>query len=353
MRYSFIIPVYNRPDEIDELLESLTKQTFKDFEVVIVEDGSTIPCKSIVEKYSKELPIQYIKKENTGQGFSRNVGFEHAKGEFFILMDSDCIVPESYLQNVESGIKERHLDAFGGPDRAHPSFTDIQKAINYSMTSFFTTGGIRDKDDGLETYHPRSFNMGFKRTIIDEIGGFKITRMGEDIEFSERIIRNGYKVELIKDAIVYHKRRTSFRQFAKQLHFFGRARINISRFYPDQLKLVHVFPAVFLIGLCISVIFGVLFLIKMLVQLSTENFLGNNGMNLGDTSNGLPIGITLVMLYVIYSLVILTDSFRKEKSITVAVLSVVASFIQLSSYGVGFIQEYRRRITEKREFSFK
>lgn len=342
MRYSFIIPVYNRPDEVDELLESLTKQTLKDFEVVVVEDGSSVPCKEVVNKYTTELSIQYIDKENSGQGFSRNVGFEHAKGEFFILMDSDCIVPDTYLQAVDDGIQEKNLDAFGGPDRAHPSFTDIQKAINYSMTSFFTTGGIRDKEDGLEQYHPRSFNMGFKRSIVDKVGGFKITRMGEDIEFSERIIRSGYKVGLIKEAIVYHKRRTSFKHFAKQLHFFGRARINISRFYPDQLKLVHAFPAVFLIGLTATI---ALWLTLLFGDLTGEI---PSIYQLNEVSNPYLLSVfvsALVSLvaYKIYGITLFADALSKEKSLKIALMSVIAAYIQLCSYGLGFLSEKLRK----------
>lgn len=348
MKYSFIIPVYNRPDEVDELLESLTHQTYQDFEVVIVEDGSTNPCKKIVEKYKDKLAIQYIEKENSGQGFSRNVGFEHANGEIFILMDSDCIVPDYYLQAVEKGMQGKNLDAFGGPDRAHESFTPVQKAINYSMTSFFTTGGIRDKEDGLEQYHPRSFNMGFKREVVEKIGGFKITRMGEDIEFSERIIRNGYNVGLIPTAIVYHKRRTSFKQFAKQIHFFGRARINISRFYPDQLKLVHYFPAIFLLGLSLTITWWLIGAMASLAGLELFQFPGINSNPSTGPSNLLSylasnpailIGIIPFIAYKLFSILLFTDALTKEKSVSIAFMSVIAAYIQLCSYGIGFLQE--------------
>jgi glycosyltransferase involved in cell wall biosynthesis len=317
MTFSIIIPVYNRPDEIEELLESFTHQTYKDFEIVIVEDGSSRPCKHIVEQYHNHLTIQYIEKENSGQGFSRNEGFKHAKGEVFILMDSDCLVPETYLEEVKEGMTTQSLDAFGGPDRAHPSFTPTQKAINYAMTSFFTTGGIRDRSDALETYHPRSFNMGFKKEVVDKIGGFRITRMGEDIEFSERIIRAGFRVGLIPKAIVYHKRRTSLRQFAKQLHFFGRARVNIWRFYPDQLKLVHLFPVLFLVGSIVS-----------LVLLIT-----------GILINDLVLLYVPSVLFIVYLAILFVDSLVQEKSPIIGLLAVLASCIQLTYYALGFLSE--------------
>lgn len=328
MTFSIIIPVYNRPDEIEELLESFTHQTYKDFEIVIVEDGSSLPCQHIVEQYHNQLTIQYIEKENSGQGFSRNEGFKHAKGEVFILMDSDCLVPDTYLEEVKEGMTTQSLDAFGGPDRAHPSFTPTQKAINYAMTSFITTGGIRDRSDALETYHPRSFNMGFKKEVVDKIGGFRITRMGEDIELSERIIRAGFRVGLIPKAIVYHKRRTSLRQFAKQLHFFGRARVNIWRFYPDQLKLVHLFPVLFLVGSIASYVLSVVSLFL---------FLQN-------TAQPASIIITLLAtplsMIIIFFTALFLHACYLEKNLSVASKAVLASYIQLTAYGVGFISEF-------------
>ena len=246
--YSIIIPVYNRPEEIAELLQSLTSQNYTNFEVIIIEDGSDNTCKDKIEKFTEKLNIRYFFKENTGQGFSRNFGFEKAKGDYFLVFDSDCILPESYMQTVEDHLTKESLDAFGGPDRAEKSFTIIQKAINYSMTSIFTTGGIRGSKKHAGTYHPRSFNMGISRAVYEKTGGYIITRMGEDIEFSIRIIKEGFKVGLIEEAYVYHKRRTTLGQFYKQLHFFGRARINISRFYANELKPVHLFPLFFLVG---------------------------------------------------------------------------------------------------------
>ena len=251
--YSIVIPVYNRPDEVAELLQSLGQQSFKNFEVIIVEDGSTNPCKKEAEQFAEKLIIQYYFKENSGQGFSRNFGFEKANGDYFIVFDSDCIIPHNYLETVDNYLNNTPLDAYGGPDTADENFTLVQKAINYSMTSIFTTGGIRGSKKHAGPYHPRSFNMGISRHVYEKTGGYKITRMGEDIEFSIRIIENDFKVGLIQNAYVYHKRRTSLLQFYKQLHFFGRARINVSRFYPKEIKLAHMFPLAFLLdGLPLS-----------------------------------------------------------------------------------------------------
>jgi len=310
--YSIIIPVYNRPEEVKELLQSLIQQTFKNFEVIVIEDGSTVDCKNVVDSFSTELDIHYFFKENSGQGFSRNCGFEKARGDYFIVFDSDCILPESYLQTVEGHLAKELLDAFGGPDRASRSFTVTQKAINYSMTSVFTTGGIRGSKKHLGAYHPRSFNMGVSREVYEKTGGYLITRMGEDIEFSIRIIESGFKVGFIEEAFLYHKRRTTLGQFYRQLHFFGRARINISRFHHTELKLVHFLPLLFLISW---------------LGLITSWFLSETLFLLG-------IGGAIVY----YSL-ILIDSTIKNRSILVGVLSMVATTVQLSAYAIGMIRE--------------
>ncbi|MDH5474622.1 MAG: glycosyltransferase [Cyclobacteriaceae bacterium] len=311
-KYSVIIPVYNRPDEVDELLASLTKQTYTNFEVLIIEDGSSNKCDEIVKKYEHQLELFYFYKENSGQGFSRNFGFERAKGEYFIVFDSDCLIPEYYFENVENYLNEYQLDAFGGPDMAHESFTNVQKAISYSMTSVFTTGGIRGSKKSIGTFHPRSFNMGISKEVYAKTKGYKITRMGEDIELSIRIIENGFKVGLIENASVYHKRRTNFMQFFKQLHFFGRARINISRFYKKELKLVHTFPALFTIG--IMVYFCSYFFQPLLFSAGS-------------------------VLLGVFTLLIGVDATIKNKNLVVGLLSIIASFTQLIAYGVGFISE--------------
>ncbi|WKV13959.1 glycosyltransferase [Marivirga harenae] len=310
--YSVIIPIFNRPDEINELLESLTRQTLQNFEVLVIEDGSTIKCEEICQSFSSQLNVKYFYKENSGQGFSRNFGFEKATGDYYIVFDSDCIIPADYFETVESFLNENPLDAFGGPDAALDSFTIVQKAISYSMTSFFTTGGIRGGEKQLEKFRPRSFNMGISKEVFEKTSGYNITRMGEDIEFSIRIEKAGFKTGLIPKAKVYHKRRTKLGQFYKQLFFFGRGRINIFRFYKSELKLVHLFPLFFVLG--------------MVFWLSTA--LWNRELfQLGGA------------LFTIYYALIGIDAFIKTKNFLVSCLSLVTSFIQLFAYGLGFIKE--------------
>jgi len=310
--YSVIIPIYNRPNEIDELLESLTHQTYTNFEVIVIEDGSTDTCDQIAAKYSDQLTIHYHFKENSGQGFSRNVGFEMAKGDYYLVFDSDCLIPRHYFQAVEDFLNTNSVDAFGGPDRANKNFTTTQKAISYSMTSFFTTGGIRGNKNHYGTFHPRSFNMGISKEVYQQLGGYIITRMGEDLEFSIRIINAGFKTALIPDAYVYHKRRTSLSQFYKQLHFFGRARINLGRFFPKEVKLFHWFPALFTLGF-LSIPFW--FILKVY------------------------LGLTVVGVYVLFFLLNFLSSLLLNKSLSVAFLSIATSFTQLFAYGIGFMTE--------------
>lgn len=310
--YSVIIPVFNRPDEVDELLKSLTIQTYSNFEVIIVEDGSTEKCDQVVRAYQNQLSIQYFFKENSGQGFSRNYGFGKAKGDYFVVFDSDCLVPQDYFEKVNQFLDHTPLDAFGGPDKAHPSFSPLQKAISYSMTSPFTTGGIRGNKKHAGTFHPRSFNMGISKEVFGKTKGYKITRMGEDIEFSIRVIEAGFKTGLIPEAFVYHKRRTSFSHFYKQLHFFGRARINVNRFFPGELKAIHALPAVFVVGLFV-----------WLTTIFYSTFL-------------FTLGGALLMLFV---MAIFIHSSMLNKSIDVGLLSVTAAFTQLTGYGIGMISE--------------
>lgn len=313
--YSVIIPIYNRPQEIDELLESLTHQTYTNFEILVIEDGSTQKCDQIVGKYKSQLNVQYFFKENSGQGFSRNFGFDKAKGDFFIVFDSDCLIPKHYFQSVEDFLNEHKVDAFGGPDKAHESFTPMQKAISYSMTSVFTTGGIRGNKKHYGTFHPRSFNMGISKEVYEKVGGYKITRMGEDLEFSMRIIKAGFKTALIPNAYVYHKRRTSLAQFYKQLHFFGRARINVGRFYADEVKAFHWFPALFTLGF-ISLPFW--------------------------SAIDYRLSLAAYLVYGVFFVLNFLSSLVKNKSLHVAILSMATSFVQLFAYGVGFLTEWGR-----------
>ncbi len=323
-KYSIIIPVYNRPDEVEELLECLVNQTYKHFEIVIIEDGSVTKCEKVVEKFKDKLEINYFFQENTGQGFARNTGFKHAKGEYFIILDSDALIEVNYLEIVENQLNTDYLDLYGGPDRDHPNFSPIQKAISYSMTSIFTTGGIRGNKKNLGgTFHPRSFNMGLSRAVYEQTKGFIITRMGEDIEFSIRAISLGFHSGLIPEAFIYHKRRTSFAQFFKQLKFFGKARINISRFFPKELKLVHTFPMMFTLG-CFSIPF-LYFIYQPLFYL----------------------GISLLAIYVLLNF---ADSTLKNKSVKVGLLSIIAVFVQLLAYGIGFMTEGWKKIFEEKGY---
>lgn len=317
MFFSIIIPLYNRPQEIKELLSTLCKQTYMQFEVLVIEDGSVNDAKDIVASFENKLDVKYFYKENSGQGFSRNFGFERAKGDYFIIFDSDILVPSDYLETVKDYLYEHQLDAFGGPDAAHESFTPVQKAISYAMTSPFTTGGIRGNKKHIGQFHPRSFNMGISREVYEKVGGFILTRLGEDIEYSIRIHENGFKIGLIPAAKVYHKRRTSFTQFYKQLHFFGRARINIYKHFPSELKLVHFFPAVFTLGL------GFLILCNIFYR---------------------PLAYVGNFLLLLIFLLIFFHAWQLNKSIKIAFLSVIASFIQLTAYGLGFIQDFVKRV---------
>ncbi|MDR6195507.1 glycosyltransferase [Siphonobacter sp. SORGH_AS_0500] len=312
-RFSIIIPVYNRPDELAELLETLARQTYPYFEVVVVEDGSQIRAEAVAKLFAAQMAIHYYEKPNSGQGFARNYGMQRATGDWFIILDSDALVEPNYLEIVNREIDRQKLDLFGGPDRDHPSFSPIQKAISYSMTSLFTTGGIRGKAKNAGgTFHPRSFNMGLSRNVWEETGGFRITRMGEDIIFSIKALSLGFKSALIPEAFIYHKRRSNFPAFFRQLKFFGRARINITRFFPDTLKLVHFFPAAFTVWIFSFPLQLLIF--KPLFQFS-------------------------VLVLLMYCLMIFFDSWRQNKSITVASLSIQAVFVQMIGYGTGFISE--------------
>jgi GT2 family glycosyltransferase len=330
MKYSIIVPVFNRPDEIDELLESLTRQTFNDFEVIIVEDGSQKPCKEVCDKYTDKLNLKYFMKENSGPGQSRNYGAERSEGEYLLILDSDVVLPENYLYAIEEELHRDKADAFGGPDRAHNSFTDTQKAISYSMTSFFTTGGIRGGKKKMDKFYPRSFNMGIRREVYNKLGGFSKMRFGEDIDFSIRIFKAGCKCRLFPGAWVYHKRRTDFRKFWRQVYNSGIARINLYKKYPESLKLVHLLPMVFTVGVgicCILAMTGVIIKAPLLTALGL-----------------LPL--------LLYSLLIFTDSSIQNKSIKIGILSIRAAFTQLTGYGCGFIEAWWKRCVQgKDEFS--
>lgn len=323
MKYSLIIPVYNRPDEVDELLASLEAQTLKDFEVVVVEDGSTIPCLNIVNEHASRLALRYFQKENSGPGQSRNYGAERSQGEYLIVLDSDCVLPQGYLQAVDEELERRPSDAFGGPDRAHDSFTPVQKAINYSMTSFFTTGGIRGGKKKLDKFYPRSFNMGVHSELYKRLGGFSAMRFGEDIDFSIRIFKSGASCRLFPEAWVWHKRRTDMKKFFKQVHNSGIARINLMKRHPGSLKLVHLLPAIFTVGVVSLVLLFVLGVVLFALGLC-----------------GWWVMVAALAPLLLYSVLIFVDSLVQNRSLKVAALSIYASFVQLLGYGTGFIRAW-------------
>ena len=307
--FSIIVPVYNRPNEIDELLESLTKQDFAhDFEVLIIEDGSTIKGDTIVKKYKSKLNIKYFFKENTGAGASRNFGMQRASGNYFIILDSDVIVPTEYLSEVKQTLENHFTDAFGGPDAAHESFTPFQKAINYSMTSVLTTGGIRGKKQAIGKFQLRSFNLGMSQKAFNETNGFSKMKNGEDIDLTFRVWKAGFETQLIEKAFVYHKRRSTIKQFFKQTFGFGTARPKLNKMYPKTGKLTYWFPSLFIIGIDVSLILAIF------------------GFN------------QLLYLYEFYFLLIFLDSIFQNKNVCVAFLCIVTSFTQFLGYGLGFLQ---------------
>lgn len=309
LQFSIIIPVYNRPQEIEELLHSLVNQTYKeDFEVVIVEDGSTDICEGVVEYFLDRLNIKYLFKNNSGAGQSRNYGMQEANGNYFIILDSDVLLPNTYLETVEKGLNANFTHAFGGADAAHSSFTALQKAINYSMTSIFTTGGIRGKKKGVGKFQPRSFNMGLSKDAFNETKGFSSLKYGEDIDLTFRLWKNGFETQFIESAFVYHKRRSTLKQFYTQTFNFGTARPILNRMYPRSSKLTYWFPSVFVMGLDIAILLS-LFLNWIFI---------------------LPFGL--------YFLILFFDSLIQNKSLRVAFLSIITTYTQFLGYGLGFLK---------------
>lgn len=314
IEFSFVIPVYNRPLEVNELLESIKNQTDTNFEVIIIEDGSIDKSEEEINKFTKDLNIRYFYKQNSGPGLSRNYGCNQAHGNYYIVLDSDCILPENYFSVVKEELKNNYVDVFGGPDRAHSSFTYFQKAINYSMTSFLTTGGIRGGGEDFDKFYPRSFNMGFSKEVFQKTQGFSNMRFGEDIDMSIRILQNNFNTRLFKEAFVYHKRRTNIRQFYKQVFNSGIARIQLYLKYPFSLKLVHFLPLIFLIGLISCIAFSYLISLYFL----------------------LPILFHVSLLFI--------DSSVKSRNLMIGLLSVITSYTQLVSYALGFMLAFWRRV---------
>ena len=308
MYFSFIIPVYNRPEEVDELLESLTKQTYKKaFEVVIVEDGSKEDSRAVVSKYEGRLEISYYYKANSGPGASRNYGMERAKGEYFIVLDSDCIIPSNYLTIVDQYLNEEFVDCFGGPDAALDSFSDVQKAINYSMTSVLTTGGIRGASERIGKFQPRSFNMGISKKAFLASGGYGKVHPGEDPDLTIRLWNLGFDTQLFSKAYVYHKRRIDWQKFYIQVNKFGKARPILNQRYPETAKITYWFPSLFMAGLLLSII------------MTYFTFI-------------------FILCYIFYFLMVFLGCLIKEKNFKISLLSLVAIFIQFYGYGIGFVK---------------
>ncbi len=317
MLFSIIIPVYNRIDEVNELLESLLAQSERNFEVIIVEDGSTQPCRDTAEAArNKGLDVKYFFKDNEGRSIARNYGIEHARGDYFVFFDSDCVIPPGYFHNLAEALANTPLDCFGGPDAAHSSFSDTQKAINYSMTSFLTTGGIRGGKVSLEKFVPRTFNMGFSRQVYDRVGGFR-EMFSEDIDMSTRIRKEGFSIGLIQNP-VWHKRRVDFAKFFRQVYVFGMSRITLQLLYPGSLKPVHILPAAFVIGSLALIALGIF------------------------------VSPWFFAVLAAYFLAVFTGALIATHDLRISAKAVPAAAIQLSGYGMGFIKAWFLKILLRR-----
>ncbi|OIQ36925.1 MAG: glycosyl transferase family 2 [Bacteroidetes bacterium MedPE-SWsnd-G1] len=309
LSFSIIIPVYDRPQEIEELLQSISLQFYKEnFEVIVVEDGSKNKCDSVCERFKDRMNLHYYFKENSGAGQSRNFGMQKASGNYFIILDSDVLLPEDYLSVVSEQLYSNFTGAYGGPDAAHHSFTPLQKAINYSMTSVLTTGGIRGKKKGVGKFQPRSFNMGLSRKAFEITKGYSEMTYGEDIDLSFRLWNNGFETQLIEDAFVYHKRRSTIKEFYKQTFNFGTARPILNKKYPGTSKITYWFPSLFIVGVDIAILFAIF------------------------------VHVDFVIPVCCYFFFIFLDSFIHNKRIKVAAYSVITTYTQFLGYGLGFLK---------------
>lgn len=318
MLFSLIIPVYNRPEEIDKLLQSLSLSDYHEiFEIVIIEDGSTIRCQDVIQKYGDKLDISYYYKENSGPGDSRNYGMKKARGDYFIIFDSDCIIPTHYLTEVDTALKQNYADCFGGPDKALDSFSDIQKAINFAMTSFLTTGGIRGGSEKIDKFQPRSFNMGLSRKAFETSKGFGNIHPGEDPDLSIRLWNLGFETKLFSKAFVYHKRRIDWDKFSVQVNKFGKARPILNSWYPKYNKITFFFPTFFLIG----------FVLAIVLLIFNQDL--------------------LLKVYFAYFLVLFLVSSYQNKSLKIGYLSLIAVWKQFYGYGRGFLESFVKIIVLK------
>ena len=321
MLFSLIIPVFNRPDEVEELLESLSQLDYKaNFEIVIVEDGSSLKCDDVVRKFEGKLHLSYYFKQNSGPGDSRNFGMEKAKGDYFIIFDSDCIIPKNYLTEVTNALNENYVDCFGGPDKALDSFSDIQKAINFAMTSFLSTGGIRGGSEKIDKFQPRSFNMGLSRKAFEASHGFGNIHPGEDPDLSIRLWELGFETRLFPKAFVYHKRRIDWEKFSMQVNKFGKARPILNSWYPKYNKLTFFFPTLFIIGFVFALITSLIFNHDIVLQ-----------------------------LYFVYFLTLFLVSTYQNKSFKIGFLSIKAVWKQFYGYGTGFLISFIKIIILKQK----
>ena len=308
---SIIIAIYNRKDELFELLNSLSHQTDKLFEVIIVDDGSILNLRPTAELFHESLTIEYFRKENSGPGLSRNYGARRAKNDWLVFVDSDVIVETNYIENIKKNLSEITCDAFGGADKAHKGFNLMQKAISYSMTSVFTTGGIRGNKNAVTKFQPRSFNMGVRKTAFEKVGGFSEMRIGEDPDLSMKLWENGFTTAFFDNIGVFHKRRVDFGKFSKQVYQFGCARPILNQRHPKYVKISFAFPSLFLIGYVLGFI---------------QYFFFRNGLILG--------------FYGLYTFLIFFHAMYKTRNISIAAMAIMATYIQMFSYGYGFLKSW-------------
>lgn len=312
-RFSIIVPVYNRSDEVADLLRSLAAQTVRNFETIIVEDGSPLPCREVVERLGPAANARYIFRPNEGRSPARNAGIEQARGEYLVFFDSDCVIPPDYFAILTRELDSKPLDCFGGPDGASESFTPVQRAISFAMTSMLTTGGIRGRRKSMEKFVPRSFNMGFSRQVAARVGGFR-EMFSEDIDISTRIAREGFSIGLVPDAVVWHKRRIDFGKFFRQVHVFGMSRITLHLLYPGSLKAVHALPAIAVLLALVMILLAVF------------------------------VSPWWLLPFAIYAMLLFADALRKTRSLKIACLAIPASAVQITGYGTGFIRAFTRNI---------
>ncbi|RKD96987.1 glycosyltransferase [Marinifilum flexuosum] len=323
IQFSIIVPVYNRPDEMKELLDSLVVQTYKEFELVVVEDGSSIKSEELCKSYSDQINISYYYKENQGPSIGRNYGLAKAKGNYFLFFDSDCILPAHYMETIHKELTENFVDCYGGPDGAMDDFSDFQKAVSYAMTSFFTTGGIRGGKKQVHKFHPRSFNLGFSKAVYENTGGFPVTTMhpGEDMVFAIEVIKRGFETRLVSDVYVFHKRRISFKKFYKQVFGFGKTRYIISKHYPETFKIFFLFPSLFVLG------------------------------TIGSLLLGLILHQVFAFPILLYTFLVFADALTKNKSIKISIKALAASYVQIFAYGIGFMDAvWKHKVLGKDEF---